>query len=553
MTAANQTIRLIWTLLDISGKTKDHIKARYDLQEMGIRKNLHPKDVGGGRAEIAKSCFSMTPEEKSTFCGVLKGAKLPDGSASNISRCVKVSERKIYGYKSHDAHFMLHYLLQIAITSTMPKSVAQPLIRLGCFFRSLCQKVIQIHDLNNLEDEIAEVLCQLEMVFPPSFFDVMVHLPIHLANEARLGGPVQFRWMYPIERYLCKLKGYVRNRSRPEGSIAEGYLAEEAITLCSRYLHTSVDTRLNRKSRNYDNSDLLEVDEIDYFTSIGRPLGGKKNGKPFHLDCDYLAQAHRYILFNCEDIEVYISEHDDIVNSHTKKRQWDKAKAQSQNFSEWFKTRAMRDDVPLKLQELSKGPNDVAKRFSGYVVNGYRFHTMERDARRKTQNSGVTLVSLTASFASSKDENPLTEPVTFFGAIKDIIELNYYGHFKFVLFRCDWYEVEKEKYGLTCVHFNKKCYQDDAFVIASQVQQCFYIQDPFNANRHYVNRTDPRDLFNMGNQSEFEATSVNARTDDEFNLVREDMPTTILEKPSDEGTEDEDDSDFDDTLYDYMD
>jgi hypothetical protein len=247
------------------------------------------------------------------------------------------------------------------------------------------------------------------------------------------------------------------------------------------------------------------------------------------------------------------SEHDDIVNSHTKKRQWDKAKAQSQNFSEWFKTRAMRDDVPLKLQELSKGPNDVAKRFSGYVVNGYRFHTMERDARRKTQNSGVTLVSLTASFASSKDENPLTEPVTFFGAIKDIIELNYYGHFKFVLFRCDWYEVEKEKYGLTCVHFNKKCYQDDAFVIASQVQQCFYIQDPFNANRHYVNRTDPRDLFNMGNQSEFEATSVNARTDDEFNLVREDMPTTILEKPSDEGTEDEDDSDFDDTLYDYMD
>jgi hypothetical protein len=205
---------IIGTLLDISGKTKDHIKARYDLQEMGIRKNLHPKDVGGGRAEIAKSCFSMTPEEKSTFCGVLKGAKLPDGSASNISRCVKVSERKIYGYKSHDAHFMLHYLLQIAITSTMPKSVAQPLIRLGCFFRSLCQKVIQIHDLNNLEDEIAEVLCQLEMVFPPSFFDVMVHLPIHLANEARLGGPVQFRWMYPIERYLCKLKGYVRNRSR---------------------------------------------------------------------------------------------------------------------------------------------------------------------------------------------------------------------------------------------------------------------------------------------------------------------------------------------------
>ena len=297
---------IIGTLLDIPGKTKDHVRGRYDLQEMGIRKNLHPRDVGGGRVEIANSCFSMTSEEKSKFCGVLKGAKLPDGSASNISRCVKVSEKKICGYKSHDAHFMLHYLLQIPIRSTMPKAVAQPLIRLSCFFRSLCKKVIQIHDLNNLQKEIVEVLCQLEMVFPPSFFDVMVHLAIHLVNEVRLGGPVQLRWMYPVERYLCKLKGYVRNRSRPEGSIAEGYVAEEAITLSSRYMPTNVDTRSNRKNRNYDNSDLLEVDEIDYFSSIGRPLGGKQNGKPFYLDFDSLAQAHRYLLFNCGEIEVYI-------------------------------------------------------------------------------------------------------------------------------------------------------------------------------------------------------------------------------------------------------
>jgi len=26
----------------------------------------------------------------------------------------------------------------------------------------------------------------------------MIHLPIHLPNEVRLEGPVQFRWMYPI-------------------------------------------------------------------------------------------------------------------------------------------------------------------------------------------------------------------------------------------------------------------------------------------------------------------------------------------------------------------
>jgi len=36
--------------------------------------------------------------------------------------------------------------------------------------------------------------------------------------------------MYPIERYLCRLKSYVRKKACPEGSIAEGYLVEEALT-----------------------------------------------------------------------------------------------------------------------------------------------------------------------------------------------------------------------------------------------------------------------------------------------------------------------------------
>jgi hypothetical protein len=39
----------------------------------------------------------------------------------------------------------------------------------------------------------------MEMLFPPSFFNVMVHLVVHLAEEAKVGGPVHYRWMYPIE------------------------------------------------------------------------------------------------------------------------------------------------------------------------------------------------------------------------------------------------------------------------------------------------------------------------------------------------------------------
>ena len=67
----------------------------------------------------------------------------------------------------------------------------------------------------------------------------------------------------------------------------------------------------------------------------------------------------------------------------------------------------MQDDVAIQLKEFAKGTNNVAKIFPSYLINGYRFHTTKRDARRKTQNSSVTLVSMTPSFSSSKDETPI--------------------------------------------------------------------------------------------------------------------------------------------------
>ena len=75
------------------------------------------------------------------------------------------------------------------------------------------------------------VLCKLERIYPPSFFDIMIHLALHLPREAILGGPVQARWMYPFERFMITLKQYVRNKAHPEGSIAEGYIVSEALIL----------------------------------------------------------------------------------------------------------------------------------------------------------------------------------------------------------------------------------------------------------------------------------------------------------------------------------
>ena len=57
-----------------------------------------------------------------------------------------------------------------------------------------------------------------------------------------------------IERNIGSLNKYVRNRARPEGSIAEGYVVNEALTFCSIYLK-DVETRFNRPERHTGNGD----------------------------------------------------------------------------------------------------------------------------------------------------------------------------------------------------------------------------------------------------------------------------------------------------------
>ena len=188
----------------------------------------------------------MTNEEKEIFLKVLKDLKLPFGYSSNLSKQVKVHEHKIIGMKSYDCHVLMQQLLPLATRRSLSKPVAMILNEYYAYFQELCSKVIDVSTLTKLEDSIPIILCKLEKLLPPAFFDVMVHLTIHLVTEAKLAGPVQYRWMYPIERYLLTLKNYIRTRSRPEGSIAQGYLMEEASTFCACYLG-DVETTLNRR------------------------------------------------------------------------------------------------------------------------------------------------------------------------------------------------------------------------------------------------------------------------------------------------------------------
>ena len=86
--------KILGTLLNIGRMSKDHLNARLDLQELGIRKALHPVECGDGmHVEIRAAIYDMKNKEKEIFCSALKNTKLPYDCASNVSRYVHIKER----------------------------------------------------------------------------------------------------------------------------------------------------------------------------------------------------------------------------------------------------------------------------------------------------------------------------------------------------------------------------------------------------------------------------------------------------------------------------
>ncbi|XP_021743330.1 uncharacterized protein LOC110709416 isoform X2 [Chenopodium quinoa] len=308
---------ILGTLLDIRGKSKDHIKARHDLKKLRIRKKLHPKLING-KWHIPPAMYTLSPGEKDKVCKFLEEVKVPDGYSSNFSKCIK--KRKVSGLQTHDCHVLLQQLLPLAIRGISCQQVYDLVVELGIFFKELCSKSLNVEDLDCLENHIIVTLCKLEKVFLPSFFDVMVHLCVHFVGEAKIGGPVQSRWMYPIERFLGKLKDYIRNKARPEGSIAKGYILEECLFFCSKYLH-NVETKSNQQERNSDSvSD--DYEGLSIFAPSGVSLGKEKSKC---LTQEEWEKARDYVLKNCDEVQPFLREYEQGQNEN--------------EFSEWFRER----------------------------------------------------------------------------------------------------------------------------------------------------------------------------------------------------------------------
>ncbi|KAI5328162.1 hypothetical protein L3X38_027558 [Prunus dulcis] len=188
-------------------------------------------------------------------------------------------------------------------------------------------------------------------------------------------------------RYMKVLKGYVQNRTRPEGCIAERYIAEEAVEFCTQ-----------------------------------------------HLSDDLLNQAHLYVLENTEEVLPYIEQH--MIHIRTaypkfrKRTKWLQDKHNS-TFIQWlrFKVQSELEEdnhgVSENLRWLAAGPNMAVPLYRSYLIKGIKFNIKAQDDVRITQNSGVYLLAHTMQVASAKDKNPILSNMGFYGVIQEIWDLDY--------------------------------------------------------------------------------------------------------------------------------
>ncbi|KAK7308273.1 hypothetical protein VNO77_41875 [Canavalia gladiata] len=463
---------LINTLLNVKGKSKDGINSRLDLIDMGIRTELGPiqKDKS---TYLPPAAHTLSKQEKITFCKFLDEVKVPEGYSSNIRNLISVKDLKLKGLKSHDYHVLMEHLLPVGIRSILPPKVRGSITKLCFFFRMICSKVLDPARLPSLRKEIITTLCELEMYFPPSFFDIMVHLTIHLVTEIQLCGPVYIRWMYPIERYMKILKGYVKNRSRPEGCIVERYIVEEAVEFCTEYL-SNVDSIGLPKSRHQRRTEGEGIMGNDIVT----------------ISRTEWEQAHLYVLHNTNEVEPFIERHKNILRSLNPNRNenWI-TREHNREFITWLKENIFAElainpsSISENLRRLASGPSVHVISYSGYLINGYTFYTKEQDSQSTMQNSGVTLVAQSLHVSSSKDQNPIYANMSYFGVIQQIWELDY-TKFRVPMFGCKWVDnnngVRIDESGFLQVDFNKEGYKNDPFILTSQAQQVFYVTDPID-------------------------------------------------------------------------
>jgi hypothetical protein len=171
----------------------------------------------------------------------------------------------------------------------------------------------------------------------------------------------------------------------------------------------------------------------------------------------------------------------------------------------------MCETSPEEIKILAKAPMTIAYKYSSYNINGFNFHTQSYDQGRSIQNSSVAVVAESASTDRGNNDNIIIRKKTYYGIIKEILELNYHHKGNVVLFKCDWVDnrvqdkwVKIDQFGITSVNFKHLFHtgeklSDEPFILASQAVQVYYVPDPVDTEWAAVVQSKPRDVYDFDN------------------------------------------------------
>ena len=81
---------LLGTLMNNRNKTKDHQRARADLEDLDIRPELYP------------NLLHKSIQEKKQLCDFFSSVKVPSGYSSNIKSLTSPNKQKMLHMKAHD-------------------------------------------------------------------------------------------------------------------------------------------------------------------------------------------------------------------------------------------------------------------------------------------------------------------------------------------------------------------------------------------------------------------------------------------------------------------
>ncbi|XP_028084013.1 uncharacterized protein LOC114285184 [Camellia sinensis] len=145
-----------------------------------------------------------------------------------------------------------------------------------------------------------------------------------------------------------------------------------------------------------------------------------------------------------------------------------------------------------ELWSLANGPSPIVNIYSGCICNGIQIHTKDRDNCRESQNSNVAIQG---------DHQGML--IDFYGHLTKVWEMAYMCGHRVVLFQCKWFNSCScrtfcTETHLTTINVRSRWYQNNPFVLPSQVQQVFYVNDT-KLGEHWkvVERLQCRGIWNV--------------------------------------------------------